>query len=59
MPQETADLLNKVPRTEIMRIKRLSAGKSFVLPMVEAYTVFPEPPAQVNFFVVDQSREVA
>jgi hypothetical protein len=54
----TADLLNDVPRTEVARIERLPPGKSFVLAMVEAYTVFPEPPAQVDFFIVDQSREV-
>jgi hypothetical protein len=57
-PQQTADLLNDVPRTEVTRIQRLPASKPFVLAMVEAYTVFPEPPAQVDFFVVDQSRKV-
>src|ERR1700716_997326 len=57
-PNKTTGLLNDVTRTEIPRIQWLATGKSFVLAMVEADAILAKPPAQINFFVVDQRREV-
>src|SRR5260370_39563208 len=56
--RKTEGLLNDVPRTEIVGIQRLAAGKALVLAMGEANAILAESPAQVNFFVVDQRREV-
>jgi hypothetical protein len=58
VPNKTTGLLNDVTRTEIARIQWLATGKSFVLAMVETDAILAKPPAQINFFVVDQRREV-
>ncbi|HXN51371.1 MAG TPA: hypothetical protein VN943_05485 [Candidatus Acidoferrum sp.] len=57
-PEQNCSLLNDVTRTEVAGIQRLATGKSFVLAMVEADAILAKPPAQINFFVVDQRREV-
>src|ERR1700693_6349910 len=56
--KKLADLLNDVARTEIVGIQRLAPGKSFVLPVGKEDAIFAKPPAQINFFAVDQRREV-
>jgi hypothetical protein len=51
-------LLNDITWAEIARIQRLATGKSFVLAMVEADAILAKPPAQINFLIVNQGREV-
>jgi len=57
-PNKPADLLNDVTWAQIARIQRFATGKSFVLAMVETDAILAEPPAQVNFFVINQGWEV-
>jgi len=57
-PNKAAGLLNDVTWTEIAGIQRFATGKSFVLAMVETDAILAKPPAQVNFFVINQGRKV-
>jgi len=57
-PNEAAGLLNDVTWTEIAGIQRFATGKSFVLAVVKTDAILAKPPAQVNFFVINQGREV-
>ncbi len=57
-PNKVAGLLNDITWTDIARIQRFASGESFVLAMIEADAVLAKPPAQVDFFVINQGREV-
>ena len=51
-------LLNRIAWAGVARVKRLAAGEPLVLPVVEADTVFAQPPAQIDFLVFEDRREV-
>src|SRR5207245_4185332 len=45
-------------RAGVAWIKRLAAGKTFVLAVPEADAIFAQPPAEVDFLIVDQCRKI-
>src|SRR5215470_3489291 len=51
-------LLELVAGTGVVRIKRLAAGKAFVLAMIKADAVFAELPAQIDILIIDDCRKV-
>jgi len=57
-PNKSAGLLNDLTWAQIARVQWFATGKSFVLAMVKADAILAKPPAQVNFFVINQGREI-
>jgi len=57
-PNKSAGLLNDLTWAQIARVQWFATGKSFVLAMVKADAILAKSPAQVNFFVINQGREV-
>src|SRR5208283_629635 len=51
-------LLDLVAGAQIARIQRLSSGVAFILAVIIANAVLPQLPAQINFLVADDRREI-
>src|SRR3984893_14994414 len=50
--------MHGIIRARIARVEGLAAGEAFILTMPEANALFPQTPAEINLFVVNDGRKI-